>query len=84
VIEWAELNAWQGPVPHRSTIADYFRGKAFPSREFVDLFTEALELDESEKNTLAHTFTYPIRRSVADGVGVSDDTRATNKGPASR
>jgi hypothetical protein len=60
IIEWAERNEWEGPVPHRSTIADYFRGKAFPSREFIALFTEALQLTEIEEHDLAYTFTYPF------------------------
>lgn len=60
VIEWAEQNEWDGRVPHRSTIADYFRGKAFPNREFIALFTDALELNTDEEDVLARTFTYPF------------------------
>jgi hypothetical protein len=60
VIGWAKQNGWDGPVPHRGTIADYLRGKAFPSREFIALFTEALQLTEIEEHDLAYTFTYPF------------------------
>jgi hypothetical protein len=60
VIAWAKENEWDGPVAHRSTIADYFRGKAFPSRDFIALFTVALELTASEESELARVFTYPF------------------------
>lgn len=60
IIEWAEKNGWDGPVPHRSTINDYFRGKAFPNREFIALYTEAMELTAAEERELAFVFTYPF------------------------
>lgn len=60
IIQWAEDSEWEGPVPHRTTIADYFRGKAFASREFVALFTAALGLTAAEERELAHVYTYPF------------------------
>lgn len=60
VIDWAKHNQWSGPVPHRSTIADYLRGKVFPSREFIDLFTQALELSAREERELAWVNTFPF------------------------
>ncbi len=60
IIKWAEQNEWRGTVPHRSTIADYFRGKAFASRDFVALYTEALDLTPAEERELALVFTYPF------------------------
>ena len=60
IIGWAKENGWEGPVPHRTTIADYFRGKAFPNREFIALYTEAMGLTASEERELAFVFTYPF------------------------
>lgn len=60
VIEWAERNGWPHKLPHRSTIADYLRGKGFPNRQFIDLFTKALELSDAEERDLAWVNTFPF------------------------
>lgn len=60
VIAWAKENDWSGPVHSRSTMADYFRGKVFPNRDFVNLFTEAMGLNANEQRQLSWTFTYPF------------------------
>ena len=60
IIAWARENNWPGPVAHRTTIADYFRGKAFASREFIALFTEAFGLSAAEERELAFVYTYPF------------------------
>lgn len=60
IIDWAEKNDAPYKIPSRSTIADYFRGKAFPNREFVALFTDALELTQAEQRELSRVFTFPF------------------------
>ena len=65
IIAWARENGWEGPVPNRSTIADYFRGKAAPSRGFIALFAAALGLSEEEERQLAWANTFPFSRAVA-------------------
>ncbi len=61
IIGWAGENGWPEKPPHRSTIADYFRGKAFPPREFVDLFMAAVGASAQESVDFAWVYTFPLR-----------------------
>ncbi len=58
---WAEESGWEGKVPARGTVSDYFRGKAYPHRNIIDLFTEALDLSARGQQELAWVYTFESR-----------------------